>query len=752
MKERSQLSLNVQFDQTPQQEIPLMGFLFYCHGLFLQRAMVRENRLEFNLADVKSKDSKAISFDPSEVRVFIAPAFDKKIQQVTSIEALEAYKPYEPVLTHDVQGEISILPIPNIIAQFWPFCTCRVTGKVSKWFHVGHTWVNRAVCRARVHICEVDRIRYWIYKIPDTIIAKIPEQILRPREVIKIPIPTPDPPPFKAAAFTSAAQASIFKTNSAEEFEMQAAAALPELGVELRQQLASGNLNLVREAIINNYQILHPWFCLWPWFWPYFYRCTERKVVYTDASGRFDTDISYWCFGDKPDIYIWIEYLIDGAWTTVYHPPIPCYTRWNYLCGTDINVQITDPRVPGNCCCNCNLPGEIVWIRSIGNSSVSHINQSSLLQAPPGQTVPYDRTGMTDAAAAGDGFFATSVGDYKRPYGGTLSLYMGFGSDLPNTAMYYYRWSYRKTADADLSAVAGTQEHISNVEMKAYDFTYIDSNGDQQIGHNSVKLGPFSKGSNDGLYIIPPTNPSLPPFAVLEDDPTWFERTRNTHTITVDSSQLKNAAMNGGDGLYEFVLELFDSAGALITDVPKTTFKVPNYDDADISVNAPENMLVASSLSTASAFKMLVRVDNSACNSQIFTVNVNGAPASTDCCGFVKYKPGGVEADLQLSFLATHPNNFAVFSFGVSKGTCGPVPGADAQGMVIDDASGYTLNSGIYDKHFTPQQLLDNCYHSGTGKAAFAETLSVIAIATDGYNRQSGKDAPYRVAAFALEP
>jgi hypothetical protein len=110
-----------------------------------------------------------------------------------------------------------------------------------------------------------------------------------------------------------------------------------------------------------------------------------------------------------------------------------------------------------------------------------------------------------------------------------------------------------------------------------------------------------------------------------------------------------------------------------------------------------------------------------------------------------------VEADLELSFQATHPNNFAVFSFGVNKGTCGGVAIAGAGGMVIDSASGYTLTGGIYEKHFTPAQLLDTCYHSGTGKAAFAETLSVIAMATDGSNRISGKDSGM-VAAFALEP
>jgi hypothetical protein len=149
---------------------------------------------------------------------------------------------------------------------------------------------------------------------------------------------------------------------------------------------------------------------------------------------------------------------------------------------------------------------------------------------------------------------------------------------------------------------------------------------------------------------------------------------------------------------------------------------------------------------------MLMRIDNSACQADIFTVKVNGLPAASDCCGFVSYAPEDVEAVLDLSFQAVQPNNFAVFSFSVERGTCGDVAIADANGMVIDSAGGYTRNSSsIYDKPFTPAQLLGSCYDGGVGKAAFAETLSVAAMATDGTYRLTSKDDG-RVAAFALEP
>ena len=244
----------------------------------------------------------------------------------------------------------------------------------------------------------------------------------------------------------------------------------------------------------------------------------------------------------------------------------------------------------------------------------------------------------------------------------------------------------------------------------------------------------------------------MAPFNAPETDPQWNEPSYANLSITFDSSDLRDASNATGDGLYEFKLELFDQAGILLTNLPKATFKVPDFNTPGLSVNAPEDLLETTGLNTADGFNILMRIDNSPCQADIYTVKVNGSPASSDCCGFVAYEPGGVEATLDLSFQAEQPNNFAVFDFSVERGTCGYVAAADTNGMVIDSAGGYIRNSSsIYDKAFTPAQLLESCYGGGTGKAAFAETLSVYATATDGTYRQTSKDAG-KVAAFALEP
>jgi len=57
------------------------------------------------------------------------------------------------------------------------------------------------VCDARVHICEVDRIRWWWWRIPPYVIdelgRKLKEIILNLKIVIPPPGPGPDPGPLQ---------------------------------------------------------------------------------------------------------------------------------------------------------------------------------------------------------------------------------------------------------------------------------------------------------------------------------------------------------------------------------------------------------------------------------------------------------------------------------------------------------------------------------------------------------------------------
>src|SRR5258708_12602991 len=96
-KDIKRISLNVSFEQAPKEEIALIGFLFYCDGRYLQQAPVRDNLLEFNLAETTTGPGNAPrSLDIRQLQVFIAPATHKPLHDETSIKGLHPSKPSSP--------------------------------------------------------------------------------------------------------------------------------------------------------------------------------------------------------------------------------------------------------------------------------------------------------------------------------------------------------------------------------------------------------------------------------------------------------------------------------------------------------------------------------------------------------------------------------------------------------------------------------------------------------------------------------
>jgi hypothetical protein len=758
---KNKLTIPVSFETKPEEEIPLQAFLFTRTGKLIEKTAVQNNSVEFNIGNV----------NPKELRVLIAPSADKRIDQVSTMTELKKFKPYEALINYDAKGNIKVLPIPSYLIKLWNLRICRVRGRVIKNFSIGIINQDRGLCHARVHICEVDRLWLWINKIPDDIIKKIPEIVDGPQWPIPIPDPGPEiitalnpqplPPKVVTANVLTKAITNINPISETTKLSSTSAAAsisvkestaainvkTSDQGVSnlsaiqlppaIKTQLLSGNVTAIRKTIVDNFQLFHPWFCYIPWLWPYFYHCDEIKVVYTDLNGHFDTNYWYWWDGDKPDLYFWVEYLIEGVWTTVYKPSIPCNTYWDYVCGSDITIRVTDPRVRWEC--NNVVEGDIVWIKTIGNSaSVVHIRQTDLNTVVQGKN--FNRIGLSDVSVWAS---PNTVGDYRRPFGSTLGFIIQFGSSLPSNGMYYYRWSYRKIRNADLSAVALTTPqslHSGQALYKSYTYEFYDIFMHKHIGSKSFQLGPVSKNGNDDLFIIPPAYPSAAPVNAAETSPLWDQ---NTLSVSFDSAKFS-------DGLYEFFLELFDFAGNKLTTIPKQLFQVPDFNTFSPSVDAPNQNLVLNGAANASAFKMVARIDNSACEADIFKIKVNGSEVTTDCCGFVPYPPN---ANIEVSYRAYHPQNFATFGFTVQKGTCNDATQTaltNASGMVIGDAGVYARDSSsIYRHTFTPAQLLGIC--STDGKAAFAELLNLHALATNGSNQLNFLNDS-ALAAFALEP
>lgn len=753
---RQSLVIPVNFEKPLKEPVEISAFLFTREGKLLQQAPVENDSATFKKVPVRNL---------SDVRVFIAPTPKERALNVTSIRDMDKLHAYEPVLSLDDKGTLQVLPIPEYLSLWWCFAFCRVRGTVSKNFVMDGITQNRPVCNARVHICEVDKIWWLLPRIPDDIILRIPEIILYPELPIPIPNPIPDPPPFEnvpgiarqfeakaypktssaAFSFPTQTQTRVAKSNLREEaaaFQQPAATALrravSRMSPEIRQQLLSGNVTQIRETLLQNFELLHPLFCWLPWIWPYFYRCDEIKVVNTDMNGHFDTSIFYWGCGDHPDLYFWVECFIDQAWTTVYKPPIPCYTYWNFVCGSEVAIHITDPRVRWGC--DTVLEGDIIWIKTIGHgASVAHIQQTDLYSVI--QNVSFNRIGLSDVSVPHRG---NAVGDFRRPFGSRLYFLVQFGSGLPSGNMSYYRWSYRKTRNADLSPASGTLTVLNNELFKSYSFEYFDALMHKHIDYKSFRLGPVTAGSTNDLFIIPPVSPTQAPVNAAELNPQWDQ---NTVSVVFDSSKLE-------DGLYEFILEIFDSSGNKVTAIPRQLFQTPNYSTFAPSVDAPDDYLILNGTTQADAFRMNVRIDNQKCEADIYKILVDGAETTTNCCGFVKYQTG---SDVEIRFRAYHPHNFADLSFVVQKGTCSdPVQtnATNTSGMVIGSTytgmiENYHRNSAsVYSKTFSPATLLGTC--ASDGKAAFAESLYVAVLTTDGNNYLELDSSA--LAAFALEP
>lgn len=721
-------SLGVRFDEsvTSDKQIPLSAFLFDARGNLVDSGVVQDAKVSLNAKNIPHKS----------LRLFVAPTDEKQTKAVASIGDLQRFNPYETSLKASGK-EFEIQPIPGLYHPIWVLHRCRVRGNVSKNFTVGTTTGLKGLCRARVHVCQIDPFWWWIDRIPDKIVLKIPQ-------IVKYPIPIPDPiGPVEAFADSQELhRASVFAAPSAQTdlrgaLEKGTAATF---SADVHARLLSGNATQIRAAIKSDYTLSHPYFCHWPWFWPYLYRSHEVATLYTDDWGNFDSSV-YLSWGES-NLYFWVEYLIDGVWTTVYRPSIPCHTYWDYACGTPVNITVTDPRVPW--ACENAAAGDVIWVKTVGNAvSVSHIRQTSDI-GPTIQGQPFDRIGLTDVAMPGS--MANGQG-YLRPFGTTLSLVAQFGDGLPAANAKYYRWSCQKVRNADLSPSSSPVRVLNDAVSKSYTYEYTDGTG-THFTSRSYALGPQVVGGVANLFQIPPVNPALAPVNATEHNAQWDQ---NTVVAIFDSKQLD------GDGLYLFWMEVFDQTGAPVA-LPKAVFQVPDSSTFFPSVNAPDvNLNIdAADLSKALSFKMLMRIDNTVATAAIQKVQVREAgsyvDATPNCCGFVHYGgDAGAAGKLQLSFTAFHPQNFAWLSFDVEKGTCGSTTAAS--GLDENVVDGYVRDfAGTYRRQFSPNDLLGECSvaHGGDGKAAFAETLTVETLTTNGSTLAFGHAG--KVVAFALEP
>lgn len=651
----------------------------------------------------------------ADSRIYIAAAMPPELLAQATERTLQKASAYE-VVKNIRDNFIDIQKIPGGIFLPWFWKNCLVTGQVNKDFLIDGQLRNLPLCNARVHICEVDtelifpHIPIYRRKIPDWVIQQLGDKF---KNLTLIPKPRiPDPIGPISGLKTNLPLNSLTLKNRLQPRVRPSS--LPELAPEVMKAMASGSIPLMRQTLTDFHLQLYPYICLWPVFWPWFYSMEELSVVYTDCNGHFESWESTLFEKGGLDIYIWVEVLINGQWVTVYRPPIPCHTWWNYKCKTNLNIKVTDSRVDP-CDCGTQGPADAAWFRSIGTSaSALHIEQQ-LNSSIPLQGATLLNAGCTDII---DGIKIS-------PFGSVLNFKMFFGANIFAAGVTHYRWKKTMVADVNQNPVSGSPSIISGNVSRPYLVKLSASHYETHY----VQLGAEGT-STDFAYRIPHHNVALEgiPATDIPLSPEWED-------IFFDSAAVDSHSMT--DGIYRIELELLkrESNGSFTpVQVNKQTFQVSRINDIRSSQDAPDNYLNLVSATKASSYKMYIRIDNAPCVADIHDARLVETGALSGSCGFIRYD--NTDQHIHLSFEASHPRNYARFGFGLVKGNNTQATGINPSGYVLSSVGGFTLSGGLYQADFKVLNLLNGC----PGQAAFSENLNVYALATDGTNRLYGFD------------
>lgn len=709
------VTLNITLER-PDFKGALQAYVFDSAGRLLEQVPVKAGKI-------------SLPISPQTLlrcRLFIAPVDESLNDMKPTLKSMSRLGAYSPSLR--VGGSlIEQIRVPGSLVEAWFLCSCLVKGRVIK-HESGYP-----ICGAKVHICEVDKLWRWIIELPELEVFRLRDELLKEFEkplLRRPPHPEPDPSPIATIDLIDRAEniASLGPQPEPPDLPIM----LPfcdSVSNEIKANLMSSSASLIRDTLVKHLDFIRPYLCLWPYWWTF--RCDEITVVETDSTGHFEAVVKYLCNGDKPDIYFWVEYEISGALETVYRPPLPCYTYWNYDCNSEITIEINDARVP-SCDVEPDPTGSKVQIISIGRKvSMSELHGN-------GATVPNE--GLTTAG---------------QPFGGKIEPRVWFSrSDLIAKGIEYYRWSYRRLTQGDgtLLITPGPWTPMTRTVVRHY----AKSSGGA-VTHEPYVLGPLAVGLESNLFKIKPI--SLPPGGIewtvmdeREDLASAHFETYKLGTGMGSCSKAFNAA-----GKYELKLELFKSNGALVSDwdaagieLEMTDVSAPFGTNTVTTTLAPDYNRINPTGGT-DAFRMVLRVDNNCCYASVDPLS--GVNLVSNACGFYEFTQG---ANATLGFTARHPNNFATFSFSVKQGvnkqvelasTSGrtgvsPVPTHDSPPTHVYVHGG----GGHYSEQFTVTELLDGC-----PRAAYSEALHVWTMAQDGYGRIWSLDR-FDHAGFALTP
>lgn len=686
------VNVNLHDSRTGEKPPQAVAYAFTASGHFITRAAVDGNgdATLFVPAAESARDVRIVA--GPEVAARERPA----LSELTRRGSRERFVRIEP------EGIVAAVSF-EIPAELWTCWIrfCFVQGKLLKRVLSGGLPVDLPVCNADVQIWEVEPIEIVIAKLPDFEIAKLRQVILDPSPSQRSPFPV------DVRSRETAGPLVTF-----EERVSQASSALTDL------QFAAQHADATefRRALAADAAMSRIFICD---LFPLYVTETLVATATTDRCGTFESLLLLSCYSPYPNLYFTATANFFGFPIDIYRPtPVACYTYWDYPCGTSVTLYTQSPFAP--CCSPCApvvAPENYVLFRAIGNVQLNAIFGTSTALA-----------GSTNATNIGQ--FADGGGPgLNAPFGsfsGALPLLPRVefdGSLRDNGLAMYYVLSYRFGTAGSFVPLLGQ----------------IDRHFNHFVGPDLV-TSPYNLGPKpvNGLQLfeIPPSLPPAGDWAF--PDPRY-----DLANAQFPSSDLPGPIAGGTHGKYQLKLDLFDSAGNPV-DIAAAgiAYFVPTTVDPDGTIHTADASTLG--LVSGNSFIMTLHIDNRPTFGALGTPTLDGN--SVDGCGVFRYtggagSPAGV---VTIPYTATHPDNFATYSYRLSRGAT-PLTPPTASGVVSAATNPATVAMSAKSLLTQPDAAICDV-------AGFAEDLYVAALATDGWSRLSEYDSSPPPLAFVLAP
>jgi hypothetical protein len=636
-----------------------------------------------------------------EVRIIIGPEIPDEKATVSELTRRGAVDK-SIIIGAEAPSRVAF-EIAHIIWPCW-FGTCRVSGTLLKRVLSGGVPVDLPVCCAQVEIYEVEPWEIILTRVPDLVIENIRQAVLNPPpppEAVNLflfPVNPPDPAPFLASR-SLASRATV--QSAATAVPAHAASNIADL-----QFLAkTASTAQFRQAAIEYAPILRFILCE---LIPIFVTTRLIAVVDTDRCGHFETYIFRSCFFPSVNLYFRATSCFFDI--PIYSPvPVACYTYWNYQCGTEVTLHTDSPfAITCQPCPPVDGPENFVLFQSIGALLLNSIYGTGLnFVATPanlGQIPAGVLSGILQDA----------------PFGGTMRPFVQFDNSLrDNNLAKYYQISYRLGTSGDFQPLVGDVNRH-----------YIHQVGTEFV-ITPYNLGPQPVNNVPNMFEIPP---ALPPAGQWNPIPIDDTTSALFPSASLPPVPPPPAAPDGTHGKYQLKLDLFD-ANAQPVDIAAAGIEyiVPTTVDPDGTIHTTN--AAGLGLVVGNSFIMTLHVDNRYTQGSLGTPTLDGNLA--DDCGVLRYS--STASNVTTPYTATHPDNFAQYSYRLSRGAT-PLTPPTASGNVSAATDPATPTESV-------ATLLGSCDLAG-----FAEDLSVAATAYDGWSRQSQYDSNPGPVAFVLAP